>query len=320
MGGASLLIMLVVSVGHYRGVGRHVNRLLARMQSIGRGARHVESDQKGPNELRRLGEGLQTMVGDIDRAEQTAAYHQERQAAMNRRLQHQDKMAMIGRVAGGVAHELGAPLSVIAGRARILARSTEGEREQRSLRDIHYQIERMTRIIRQLLDCFRHVPNEPYLMRMAPVVGRVVDDLDALARERDIDLSLVTTGESLKVRGDATRLELAVSNLVRNALQAARSRVVVALAADSEALTLRVDDDGPGIPPEVGDDVFEPFYTTKAAGEGTGLGLAVVHSVMTECDGRITMGPNPWQGCRFEVRLPLVTAAAIQQNTGGLHG
>lgn len=212
---------------------------------------------------------------------------------------------MIGRVAGGVAHELGAPLSVIDGRARILERRSGDEHTTRNLGEIRNQVQRMTRIIRQLLDCFRHSPRvEEDSLTMAELVSGILDSQESDAAEKGIALEMDNQAPEAVIRGDRTRLELAVTNLLRNAIQAASGKVLLSVRAGPQATALTVEDDGPGISAKDRDSVFEPFYTTKPAGEGTGLGLAVVRSVMQEHGGGIIIGTSRWGGCAFVLQWP----------------
>ena len=295
MGGA---IVLVAIVGHYSGVGRHVARLLETMNRVRAGDRRVRARLAGPREMRQIALALNGMLESIEEAERAMHAQKAREARLNQRLQHQEKVAMIGRVAGGVAHELGAPLSVIDGRARMLERRVVGEGSYRNLAEIRQQVDRMTRIIRQLLDCFRHSPwVEEGRVKTRDLVAA---SLEALAEEKarsGVEVAVDNPVPDTAIKGDQTRLELAVTNLLRNALQAASERVLLSVRAGSQAVALTVEDDGPGISAVDRDSVFEPFYTTKPAGEGTGLGLAMVRSIMQEHNGAIIIGTSRWGGC-----------------------
>lgn len=302
MGGA---ILLVAIAGHYGGVGRHVDRLLVTMNKVRSGDRRVRAAFRGPREVQQIATALNGMLESIEQAEQSIHAQKAREARLNQRLQHQEKMAMIGRVAGGVAHELGAPLSVIDGRARILERGSQDERSRRNLGEIRDQVQRMTRIIRQLLDCFRHSPRvEEGRTTTAELVDGVLGALEGEAEQKGVALETDNDAPDAEIRGDHTRLELAVTNLLRNAFHAAPQYVRLSVRAGPQAIALTVEDDGPGISVADRDSVFEPFYTTKPAGEGTGLGLAVVRSVMQEHGGSIIIGTSRWGGCAVVLQWP----------------
>lgn len=220
---------------------------------------------------------------------------------------------MIGRVAGGVAHELGAPLSVIDGRARMLARYAGDERGRRNLEDIRHQVQRMTRIVQQLLDCFRHSPNATDGRFTTDELVRGVLDAHGDAPE-GITVEVNNDAGGAVINGDRTRCELAVSNLMRNAFLAARQRVALNVRCGPQAIAVTVEDDGPGIPSDERETVLEPFHTTRAAGEGTGLGLAVVRSVMQEHGGALVIGTSRWNGCAVVLQWP--ASASSNSETG----
>lgn len=227
---------------------------------------------------------------------------------------------MIGRVAGGVAHELGAPLSVIDGRARILERRDGDSGNARQVADIRSQVQRMTRIIRQLLDCFRHVPQDSATwISTRELLAGCQDAVAGEAQDMGVSLEWHNGAPDAKVRGDRTRLELAITNLLRNAFHAAESRVLVTVQQGPQAVTISVEDDGPGIAEADRDNVFEPFYTTKAAGEGTGLGLAVVKSVMQEHGGGVIIGTSRWSGAAFVLQWPPVRPEETEPGEDGVN-
>ena len=296
-------ILLVAIGGHYGGVGRHVGRLSSVMARVQDGDRRIRAQLRGPRETRQLAAALNEMLDSIEAAEQEIIDQKARETRLNQRLQHQEKMAMIGRVAGGVAHELGAPLSVIDGRARMLERRTGDERGQRNLGDIRHQVQRMTRIVQQLLDCFRHSPSAAEERFTTAQLMTGVLDAHGDAPE-GITLEIDNTAPEAVINGDRTRCELAVSNLLRNAFLAASSRVMLSVRKGPQAIAVTVEDDGPGIPPGDREAVLEPFHTTRASGEGTGLGLAVVRSVMQEHGGAIIIGSSRWGGCAMVLQWP----------------
>lgn len=300
----SLMVILVVVLGHYGAVGRHVSRLLEIMDRMAPGRWQVDEEPAGPRELRQIHEGLRDMGDRMMRAETEIRASVERERELAKQLEYQEKVAMIGRVAGGVAHELGAPLSVIQGRANILGRGELAEGDRRHLKDIEHQVERMTLIIQQLLDCFRHVPDSRRETDLAAtakdVLGRIGEEPGCQGVEIRSQIPYSRAG----ILAEPTRLEMACVNIIRNACQAARSAVTVTLAEHDGLWELRVDDDGPGIDKAMRERIFEPFFSTRAAGEGTGLGLAVVGSVLKEHGGRVEVGESSEGGCRMSTFWP----------------
>ncbi|MEX0606204.1 MAG: HAMP domain-containing sensor histidine kinase [Marinobacter sp.] len=307
----SLLVILVVVIGHYGSIGRHVSQLLTDMAALGPRHWRIPHPPSGPQEIRQIHLGLDAMAERMASAEQEINMRVERERDLAEQLQYQEKVAMIGRVAGGVAHELGAPLSVIEGRANILARTLDADSQKRHLGDITYQVRRMTLIIEQLLDCFRHVPNARRPLDLGKSLREVIVQVLADRRKEDRQLAVYGVDQLAWVLAEPTRLQLACLNILRNACQAARFRVEVRLLAVEGGWQVLVDDDGPGIEESLRQRIFEPFYSTRAAGEGTGLGLAVVSSVLKEHGGTIQVGDNDSGGCRMRLFWPAVQSSSV---------
>lgn len=312
----SVMVILIVVIGHYGTVGRHVSRLLEIMERMAPGRWQVSDAPAGPRELRQIHQGLQAMGERMMRAETEIRESVERERELSEQLEYQEKVAMIGRVAGGVAHELGAPLSVIQGRASILRRGSLEEKDQRHLEDIEHQVQRMTLIIRQLLDCFRHVPDSRRQTDLVAITQELLSGLEDEASCQDVHVQSDIPFNRADVLAEPTRLGMACLNIIRNACQAARSSVTVSLLEHDGLWELRVDDDGPGIDDSMRERIFEPFYSTRAAGEGTGLGLAVVGSVLKEHGGRIEVGSNSDGGCRMSTFWPVYQPGQITEEAG----
>jgi signal transduction histidine kinase len=310
----SVMVILIVVIGHYGSVGRYVNRLLSIMDRMAPGRWRVEDVLEGPREIRQIQQGLQEMGERMMQAETDVRESARREKALSDQLEYQEKVAMIGRVAGGVAHELGAPLSVIQGRANILNRGDLPDTARRHLEDIEHQVNRMTLIIQQLLDCFRHVPDSRRKTDLAKQLRESLVDLKKGAIPKDVDVQVTIPDGKAEILAEPTRLDMACQNVIRNAGQAARSRVVVTLLKHDHHWELRVEDDGPGIDASIRDRIFEPFYTTRAAGEGTGLGLAVVGSVLKEHGGHVDVGDSHQGGCRMSLMWPISEG---RQSSGG---
>lgn len=302
--GLGALMMGVVIWGHYRGLGRHVNALVAVMDRVREGDWQRQADIAGPQELRRIAQGLNDMLAEIRN-------HQAQERALNQRLRHQQKMAAVGTVVGGIAHELGAPLNVIDGRARRLQKLTGEPEARRQLEAIRGQVLRLSRIVRQLLDFSR-----PESRQGGPVeLNRLLEQSCAAVRHEQLSgarLSLRPGASPLWLELDGARLELALVNVLRNALQAARSQVQVGIRERGEWLAIEVDDDGPGFPDEA-ECLLAPFVTTKPKGEGTGLGLAIVHNIMAELDGGLALTTAPGGGAR------VILTVARSSHAQGIH-
>lgn len=307
---AAGFMVLIIIFGHYRGIGRHVQRLVEAMNRIEGGDRAIRVPATGPREMADISLALNRMLDGLDQAEREVREHQQSQRELNKRMQAQEKMAAIGRVASGIAHELGAPLSVISGRARRLKNQIgDNPQSHDQLHKIEHQVSRLNRIVRQLLDYCR--PDGHAQVRLNPesVARAAGHDLSSEWPEYLAAIHWEIAPDLPSIVGNESRLVLALVNLMRNAMQAARSQVRVTLTADPSAIRFIVDDDGDEPAPASSETLLEPFYTSKPAGQGSGLGLAIVNNVALEHDGTLTLSQNPKGGFRAELSLPLQQSA-----------
>jgi signal transduction histidine kinase len=255
---------------------------------------------------------------ELHEAEQTQSQAKTQALAQ---LRHADRLATVGRLAAGLAHELGTPLNVVHARAKQLTAmggSVALDEVHDKARIIVEQVDRMTKLIRQLLDFARKREMKPTETDLRPLVTSVVTLLEPIARKRSVSLSV--TGSEAPLRGlvDPEQMTQVLLNLVMNAVHASASGQTVTLALDrgralpppedgrGEQLCARVDvrDCGTGIPSDALPHIFEPFYTTKDVGEGTGLGLSVAYGIVKDHGGWIEVVSRPGEGSVFTVWLP----------------
>ena len=234
-------------------------------------------------------------------------------------LRHRDRLAMVGQISSGIAHEVGTPLNVIAGRARLITEpDTTLPEAQQHAAAILEQSERVASTIRQLLDFARRRGPQRELTHIGDLARRVVGLLSPLAGKRNVELFFSPGRTAAMASVDSTQIEQALSNLVMNAIQAIPDGGTVHVEVDTahrpspidgnrrtlEHVRLMVADTGTGIAPEHLPHIFEPFYTTQRAGEGTGLGLSITHEIIRDHGGWIEVQSEPWKGSRFTVFLP----------------
>ncbi|WP_241974334.1 sensor histidine kinase [Aliidiomarina minuta] len=310
-----LVTLAIVIFGHYGGVGRHVNALKMSMNRIETGERSHRALETGPTEIAEVAKGLNRMLDSIDRKDLELAKRQAHEETLAQQLQHQEKMAAIGRVAGGVAHELGAPLTVIDGRARRLLKANENPDEIRQLTAIRGQVARLTRIVRQLLNYTRRTGSGFSNVQLNELINECLENVRHELPEDGPRLTLLSS-PSLHALCDESRIELALVNIIRNAAQVAAKRVEVSLEDGANQVVIRVRDDGSGLPEDVDEyQLLEPFYTTKAQGEGTGLGLAIVDNVMAEHNGSLSIGNHADGGCEVTLCFPRQPDSPIEQES-----
>ena len=222
-------------------------------------------------------------------------------------LQKAERLAELGTLASGMAHEIGTPMNVILGRAEYLFQRTADEGMKKGLATIVTQVERITKVMNQLLAFARRQPPE----RRAVDLGEIVEDSLEMFQER-IAHSSITVEKSIEanlpsVHADRDQLIQVLINLVVNSLHAMPEggRLRLSLAREGHHICLRVSDTGHGMPEEIRAKVFEPFFTTKDFGKGTGLGLTVVKGIIEDHGGTIEVESVVDKGTTFWIRLPL---------------
>jgi PAS domain S-box-containing protein len=236
-----------------------------------------------------------------------------RDVTERKRLQSQfiqaQKMEAVGRLAGGVAHDFNNLLTIISGYCELLLMSDMpvGDKRRESIATIRDAGERAARLTQQLLAFSRKALIEPKLIDLNELVTDSVKLLRRLIGE-DIILAVVTVPRPVRIKADPGQFEQVVMNLVVNARDAMptggrltiETSVISSTDSGSSQLAcLAVSDTGQGMSDEVREKIFEPFFTTKGVGKGTGLGLAVVHGVVTQSGGQITMESSVESGGRI---------------------
>jgi PAS domain S-box-containing protein len=221
------------------------------------------------------------------------------------RMREQDRLASLGRLASGLAHEINTPLTGIASFAQMLGEMTPEQDPRAALvSKLVDQSFRVSRIVANLHEAVRGSRESRRSLEIGGVASRAAMDA---ARSLGAGDRLVLEGvvEPVMVLAAAGPVELAVSNLVRNAIEAspAGGRVTMRLSCDSEWAEIEVRDDGPGVPEEVMSRVFEPFFSTKTERGGTGLGLAITRDMIGQLGGEVRLENIPDGGARATIRL-----------------
>jgi PAS domain S-box-containing protein len=222
-------------------------------------------------------------------------------------LQKAERLAELGTLASGMAHEIGTPMNVILGRAEYLLQRTDDKEMKRGLATIVTQIERITKVMNQLLAFARRKRPE----RRTVDLGEILEDSLEMFQERmthgRITVEKTIEAEMPPVYADRDQLVQVLINLVTNSLHAMPEggRLRLSLDRENRHLRLGVSDTGHGMTEEIRSMVFEPFFTTKDFGKGTGLGLTVVKGIIEEHGGTITVESVVDKGTTFWIRLPL---------------
>ena len=314
-------------------VGQPLNSLIDKVRRVGRGDLSAPLKLPRKDEFSELAFAINTMCDQLARTQENVRSENAARIRTLEQLRHADRLKTVGSLASGIAHELGTPLNVISVKAKQIA---EGEIPQDEVagnaKIIRMQTQKMTTIVRQLLDFARHRTPAKTYVDLREVADRVVDMLMPLADRHNISLSLNVGTNPLRVHVDSAQIEQVVTNLVLNAIQATSegkevnvklncehvraSQIEDDAKKEGEYACLCVEDHGSGIPAEYQPRIFEPFFTTKDVGKGTGLGLSIAHGIMEEHGGWIECESQYGQGSRFSVWLPMTNSvlSSGQQN------
>jgi PAS domain S-box-containing protein len=304
--------------------------MLARLEAEGRVTNLEVSLRSGEGPLRtvllnlkRDGETLAGMVVDITVLKQSAAEREK----LEQQLERAQRVEAVGRLAGGVAHDLNNVLTAIIGYAHMLAEALPQEHEEReSVDGILEAAGRAAALTRSLLTFSRKQPLQPRPVDLRDLVRGVAAMVRRLLGE-DVDFVIDLPEEPLVAVVDPARLEQVLVNLATNArdampgggrLSCSAERValgpdeagLLGLAGPGDFVRLTVSDTGQGMSEEVQRQAFEPFFTTKGQGKGTGLGLAIVHGIVRQHGGAVTLQSAPGAGTTMVIHLPASQAAA----------
>lgn len=311
--------LVLIAAGYYllqRNIIRPANRLLQATRDVGRGDLETRLPIAGPAELTQLAVAYNDMIhalkaskaetrSRIDELEQ--ANHQLQQARDE--LIRSEKMASVGQLAAGLAHELGNPLAALIGYLELLKgrlASQDKDIAERSL----VEARRIDYLVRELLDFSR--PGDKSSIERIDPVAELRTCVQLLCHQGTFGEILVR--DLLPPQGGAVRinrqkLHQVYINLLINAVQACRGTGVIELCAGTgdARVWITISDNGCGIAAAAMTQIFDPFYTTKPPGEGTGLGLTICHRIIDEAGGQLEAESTPAQGSRFKVVLPLAT-------------
>jgi two-component system, NtrC family, sensor kinase len=238
--------------------------------------------------------------------------------AMENALREKDRLAALGMLAAGVAHEVNTPITGISSYAQMLLEETApSDPHYDILKKVERQTFRAARIVNNLLEFARRRQNEPKPVDLAPLLSECVDLLGDRIGKRRIAVDWTPPEEKLQVVGCDGELQQVFTNLILNAIDAINEtggRITLGLQADDSAdgakIRVTVCDDGPGIPPEKLEMIFQPFYSTKLNRGGTGLGLSISYDIVRRHGGDLRVVSQPGEGACFVVELPRHPPAA----------
>jgi two-component system NtrC family sensor kinase len=322
-----------------RFVGKPIEKLVAKARRIGAGDVESPLVLRQHDELGELAAEMNAMCNRLAETRYALSAETEERLRAEEQLRHAERLATIGKLASGIAHELGTPLGVALMRANMIASNEHVGREARdAAQNISEQIDRITNIVRQLLDFARGRGSSPpgSLNRRNPanllaIAQRSATMLQPLAIKRSQLIEIVQGEQVPEPPANEEQIEQVLVNLVVNAIHASErpGKVIITVGLDKARppadvtppvwreggepryAMVSVRDEGVGIAPEVLPRIFEPFFTTKHVGEGTGLGLSVAYGIVREHGGWIEVSSERNKGSLFTVYLPMEYAELV---------
>ncbi len=310
-----------------RRLTRSLENLTGMAQRLGEGHLDQRLEVRSNDEIGRLAATFNQMAASLqsyqDTLEQKVEERTRELAHSQQQLLQAAKLASVGELAGGVAHEINNPAGIILMRAARLAqevgRGRSSAEAQEDLSAIQRQVEKISRIVAALLAFSRQSKPELRPVDLNELVRRTVSLLEDLIRNRGIDLLLDLAPALPQVQADGSRIEQVLLNLTNNALDAMPQggrlsfrTAPVGRPQDDPAVAVAVSDTGTGISAEDLSRIFDPFFTTKEVGQGTGLGLSVSYGIIEEHGGTIQVDSQPGVGSCFTLLLPVLRPAKEQ--------
>ena len=314
--------LLLLVFGSYllsRTVVVPIRRLLAATSRIAAGDLGTSVHIAGSTEVCELSDAFNAMVtalrGQRNEVEEKVASLKRANEEITRARSEairSEKMASVGLLAAGTAHEIGTPLAAIMGYTGILSEELSANPEHADyLSRIEAESRRIDRIVRGLLDYARPRAYVRELVDLPALMAKTLELLMSQGALKLIRCTLQAEPGLPKLHADPHQLEQLLINLIMNARDAmpGGGELLLAGKSEGEELLIEVVDNGDGMPPEHLSRVFDPFFTTKDPGKGTGLGLAIAARIADSCGGRISVESELGRGSRFTVRMPAESTA-----------
>ena len=228
------------------------------------------------------------------------------EAITRRKMERTDRLHILGEITAGIAHELNTPLANILGFAELLTDKITDKEAVRELEKIMDSAIFSREIVKKLMFFACEMPQEMKNVKLIPIVISVIKLLEPSLRAKNLKLTKAFDNENIELRADTVQLTQVLFNLIMNAIYYSPEvgTITVHVLETESHISIEISDEGKGIPSELEDKVFEPFFTTKPIGEGSGLGLSVVHGIITSHKGKIEHKSNTPKGTIFTVDFP----------------
>jgi len=229
------------------------------------------------------------------------------EARIRRQVEQSDRLRILGEITAGIAHELNTPLANILGFAELLQERVGTDAQ--SAKDMDKIINNAIfsrEVVKKLMFFACEMPQEKETVNVVPIIEDAIDLMRTTLRQNGVECELITTGPTISMRIDKIQLTQVLFNLIVNAIYFSPSggTIHVRVIEEKDQVTLEIADEGTGIPDDVAPHIFDPFFTSKPIGEGSGLGLSVVHGIVKSHQGTITQRKNSPKGSIFTLEFP----------------
>ena len=305
------LLMLISAIFFSRRIITPIDSLVIAIKKIGKGDLNEPINVKSQDEIKALADEFEKMRLKLRESyvDLENKIEERTQALRDAQFQisHQEKMASLGLLAAGVAHEIGNPLTSISSMAQIIKRKVKDQNFIEYLNTILKNIERIRKIVRELVDFARPSSYEAADTNVNEIIGNAVGIVKYDRRAKSINIELELDNNLPTVFLVADQLLQVFLNILINAVDALKedqNRIVIRSQKHGGNIIIQFEDEGIGIEPENISKIFEPFYTTKKVGKGTGLGLSVTYGIVKNLNGSIDVQSEPGKGTIFTITLP----------------
>jgi len=342
----SAVTSLVILLGGLWMVGKPLDQLVEKVHRVGQGDLSGPVDLHRGDELGKLGQAVNEMCEQLEQQRSRIDSETQQRLAAVGQLRHADRLRTVGRLAAGLAHEIGTPLNVVSGRAELIASGKlSGEDIQSSARTIKEQSQRIATIVQELLNFARSKTPQRAPVDLNRLLQETIKLLRPMADKHNITIELRSWSDAATTELDSAQMQQVLTNLLVNAVHATQARPIPKQksVAGSEDIAKRIEvsidrlrsaeidpsrltaeqtdlaeyywrvtvkDFGIGIAPDLRENIFEPFFTTKDVGEGTGLGLSIAYGIVREHAGWIEVESQLGSGSSFSVYLPAPAESA----------
>lgn len=230
----------------------------------------------------------------------------ENAALLKRTIEHSDRLSILGEITAGIAHELNTPLGNILGFSELIAEKTQSQQVRSDAQKITASAMYAREVVKKLMFFSCEMPQQTASIAINPLVDDAIKLLQPKLQSSGVTIHFVADKKNAFGRLDPIQITQVVFNLLLNAAHASASgsTVVVQISSDAKTIRIKISDKGHGIPEEIRPKIFEPFFSTKGVGQGSGLGLSVVHGIVKSHRGTIHVATETGIGTTFTITLP----------------